>query len=629
MERKGNKEIGTERFPIGIKERKPKPTGKIDWQKTPEGKGDPAITVRKEAVQQAAAQLKEGKITKGEYRQTVIDNSPIAPIKTFFKAVSEGHARRALGKKADKLFSELVDDTGKKLKRVALRLDIPSYKNLNAWIVSIHNAEGKTKDDPDGKVVSYMPAARIKNVVFSTKPFTALRIAAGIKDKSTFARMIGDQVEIPGETFEEVGRNAEKMVDEIWKSDEWVQIGMNPFRHSYFYDRSKNIGSPVVSAEEVIQVGGLVYAKNVKYESPDSDVFTTIFKGETIKDIEGKPLKFRKPKVKSALDRAIDRNTKRAVDLKTPSLKTGLKNARRNVIDFRGDIKDLTKAQKELEGVYERIINSLGSNGVAKLSFDKAYDQIYEGLGPKQREALDKIIIARRIVAVNENRSVNNVDAIDDLFNNVPDFFKKNGGDYVTSFEQTMVDISNTVSNTPLEKDLIIEEALNLMSLMPVMYTGISKSEQNEILKELKKELESKLKSENITFSDEQGNELGLNAAYELLDEKRIELGDELYDKVNKRADKYFDKFQEMLDQDLADGIVSQEQYNAMKGIDYSPRVFVQFIYGIDNEIINNTSEVDNVNGVLTSTFGLNKDAIRNNKLRGSTWKLHKLQGAS
>ena len=154
MERKGNKEIGTERFPIGIKERKSKPTGKIDWQKTPEGKGDPAITVRKEAVQQAAAQLKEGKITKGEYRQTVIDNSPIAPIKTFFKAVSEGHARRALGKKADKLFSELVDDTGKKLKRVALRLDIPSYKNLNAWIVSIHNAEGKTKDDPDGKVVS-------------------------------------------------------------------------------------------------------------------------------------------------------------------------------------------------------------------------------------------------------------------------------------------------------------------------------------------------------------------------------------------------------------------------------------------------------------------------------------------
>ena len=264
-----------------------------------------------------------------------------------------------------------------------------------------------------------------------------------------------------------------------------------------------------------------------------------------------------------------------------------------------------------MRGVYERIINSLGSNGVAKLSFDKAYDQIYEGLGPKQREALDKIIIARRIVAVNENRSVNNIDAIDDLFNNVPDFFKKKGGDYVTSFEQTMVDISNTVSNTPLEKDLIIQEALTLMSLMPVMYTGISKSEQNEILKELKKELESKLKSENITFSDEQGNELGLNAAYELLDEKRIELGNELYDKVNKRADKYFDKFQEMLDQDLSDGIISQEQYNAMKGIDYSPRVFVQFIYGIDNEIINNTSEVDNVNGVLTSTFGLNKDAIR------------------
>ena len=611
MERKGNKEIGTNTFPIGLKQRKSKPTGNIDWQKTPEGKGDPAITVRNEAVQQAAEQLKDGKITKEEYRQTVIDNSPIAPIKTFFKAVFEGHARRALGKKADKLFSELVDDTGKKLKRVALRLDIPSYKNLNAWIVSIHNAEGKTKDDPDGKVVSYMPAARIKNVSFSTKPFTALRIASGIKDKSTFARMIGDQVEIPGETFEEVGRNAEKMVDEIWKSDEWVQIGMNPFRHSYFYDRSKNIGSPVVSAEEVIQVGGLVYAKNVKYESPDSEVFATVFKGETLKDKEGKTLKFRKPKVKSPLETSIDKNVKGGIEKETKSWKTDLKNARRNFIDFRGDIKDLTKTQKELEGVYERIITSLGSNGVAKLSFDKAYEQIYDGLGPKQRDALDKVIIARRIIAVNENRAVNNVDAIEDLFNNVPEFFNKKGGDYVTSFQQTMVDISNTVSNTPLEKDTIIDEALTLMSLMPVMYSGIEKAAQDKILKELKKELESKLKSENVTFSDEEGNPHGLNAAYELLDAKRDELGDELYDKINKRADKYFDKFQEMLDQDLADGIVSQDQYNAMKGIDYSPRVFVQFIYGIDNEIINNTSEADNVNGVLSSTFGLNKDAIR------------------
>jgi len=38
---------------------------------------------------------------------------------------------------------------------------------------------------------------------------------------------------------------------------------------------------------------------------------------------ERKPLKFRKPKVKSALDRAIDRNTKRSEDIKTPTLKTG------------------------------------------------------------------------------------------------------------------------------------------------------------------------------------------------------------------------------------------------------------------------------------------------------------------
>ena len=51
---------------------------------------------------------------------------------------------------------------------------------------------------------------------------------------------------------------------------QWVEVGMNPFRHSYFYRKSD--GMPVANAEQVIQVGPLVLAKKVKtrpVESPE------------------------------------------------------------------------------------------------------------------------------------------------------------------------------------------------------------------------------------------------------------------------------------------------------------------------------------------------------------------------
>ena len=46
---------------------------------------------------------------------------------------------------------------------------------------------------------------------------------------------------------------------------------MNPFRHSYFYDRLD--GMPVVKADEVVQIGGLVYAKNAEKVSPLDERF--------------------------------------------------------------------------------------------------------------------------------------------------------------------------------------------------------------------------------------------------------------------------------------------------------------------------------------------------------------------
>lgn len=258
--------------------------GEIEWQETPRQsmKGDTAISSRNSVVSQAAKDLLNGEISTKDYLRIVDENTPIQPINTFFKAVGEDHAAEALGKKSDKMMQELVDSEGNPLSRVGLRLDIPAYMNNNAWVVSVH--DGKTES---GKVVSYMPAARIRNVEFVSNSRAAINVAAG-KSKSTFARMMGDIVDIEGDTWEEIGRNAEVMIEEIVDSPQWTQVGMNPFKHSFFWDRMTK--SPVVAAEEVIQVGGNVYAKNVTYAKATDDRFMVRDpKGEPELDENGKP----------------------------------------------------------------------------------------------------------------------------------------------------------------------------------------------------------------------------------------------------------------------------------------------------------------------------------------------------
>ena len=250
----------------------------VRWEETPiRNMRDSEISVRKDVISEAAADLKNGKITTEEYIAKVREFDKTGPIGQFFAAVSEDHMKEGLNaKQQEKIMAPLESKDGAPIERVGLRLDIPAYLNSNAWIVSIH-------DGPDGAPVSYRPAARIRNVEFSTDPRLALQVASNAMNKATFARMVGENVEIEGSTVEEVGRNGEKLIEAVKDDPSWVQVGMNPFRHSYFYDRATM--QPVVAAEEVIQVGGLVYAKNVEYASPTDPRFMVMAEpsGKTLK----------------------------------------------------------------------------------------------------------------------------------------------------------------------------------------------------------------------------------------------------------------------------------------------------------------------------------------------------------
>jgi hypothetical protein len=267
---------------------------KINWEESKEGKGDPTISARNPIVQEAAKDLKEGKITNEEHRAIVSENSPIRPITRFFEPATLQGIKNAFAVATKKESeAENIDKPVAEGAKVGVRLDIPSYKFNNIWVISVH--EGHTQS---GKILSYSNVAKIKNVSFEPVPLAALNIATGEKSKTSVARMYGEWENIPGNTMKERGEKAKEIVDNIVNDPDWVQVGMNPFRHSYFYDRSNDIGRPIKSAEEVVQVGGLVYAKKPKYGEWTDEAYTV--KG--LLDAGQKPIQFSASKDKKISD---------------------------------------------------------------------------------------------------------------------------------------------------------------------------------------------------------------------------------------------------------------------------------------------------------------------------------------
>jgi hypothetical protein len=143
---------------------------------------------------------------------------------------------------------------------VAVRLDIPAYEKKNAWIVSVHEPK---PDFTAGKVIGYDSVAHITDPQFGVHEGAALNIASG-KGKATIATVKGNWKPTTPE-------DAYAYAQQIHNDPEWRQVGMDPERHSYFYDRETQ--QPVVAAEEALHIGPLVYAKNPTYDAPENYKF--------------------------------------------------------------------------------------------------------------------------------------------------------------------------------------------------------------------------------------------------------------------------------------------------------------------------------------------------------------------
>ena len=236
-------------------------------------KQTPAPQKNLPVTEKAAEDLYQGDITSKEFREIVKKELPITSMYTqenFPDMPTVTDIAGALGKNASKGVLGVKGFDIPQGKTVGARLDIPAYNRYNKWVVSIHDG-----DEDLGLVMGYGQAIKLKDVRFSSKPGTALDIARRkvtkqkkvdpdtgkvIKPeqrmpKSTIARAIGKyQKEDPYKLQQE----AYNLIND----PEWTQVGMNPYRASYFYDKAT--GKPVFNAKEVIQIGPLVLAKGIK-----------------------------------------------------------------------------------------------------------------------------------------------------------------------------------------------------------------------------------------------------------------------------------------------------------------------------------------------------------------------------
>jgi len=218
-----------------------------------------------EIVAEAARRRVAGEITQEEYDAVVERERPATVYSDEdvrgLRPATEAEMRAAL--KAGQ--QERVGKGGQFIgQAVGLRLDIPAYTNHDTWVPTMH--------DPKGKPIAHEAAAKITEVEF-TKPGDpaerkAAKVGTGQTPKAPFAQING--------TLQSVDPVALK--DEMVAALEdpaWTQVGYDPRRHTFFYERGTR--RPVLSADEVIQVGPLVMAKNVTYGDAETFLFQDDF----------------------------------------------------------------------------------------------------------------------------------------------------------------------------------------------------------------------------------------------------------------------------------------------------------------------------------------------------------------
>jgi len=230
-----------------------------------------------EDIQRQSAELNEalyqGQITPEQFQSSMSELSPIRPIQgvpqletweNIVASIPPAFTRKGI--------VGLFDDVVKAGDRVASRLDINAYRLHNKWVVSLHGPGS------GGKAIGYGKSAVLDNVDFTSNPNFFMRVGRQDKPKGPLARMEGNWVDVSPE-------QAYDMALEADQSSDWIEVGFNPDRASYFYDKAS--GQPLANAQRIIQIGPKVLATKPVYRQlrDPAHAVTTASGGTTYRSI--------------------------------------------------------------------------------------------------------------------------------------------------------------------------------------------------------------------------------------------------------------------------------------------------------------------------------------------------------
>jgi hypothetical protein len=113
----------------------------------------------------------------------------------------------------------------------------------------------------------------LKDVSFESDPDFFARVGLGTREQGLTplgAQMgagKGPSAVIKGRHQDTSEEEIRRAMAEVMNDPNWTQVGMNPYRHSQFYDKSDMM--PVWSAEEKLQIGPLVMVPKRGLEKTD------------------------------------------------------------------------------------------------------------------------------------------------------------------------------------------------------------------------------------------------------------------------------------------------------------------------------------------------------------------------
>ena len=209
------------------------------------------VTKRVPELTEGAQRVKADEMSRAEYEKLVKRYKPVKPYDFVPKPATRDEAYNALT--SDK--RDLYGTPSGMLQAgdpVGLRLDIPAYSDHGVWVPAVHR---QAAGFGAGDRIGYENIAGVMNPTFGMSEKAALSIAAG-KPKGTIATIKGEWNPMDEAT-------AMARAQEYLDHPEWAQVGMDPERHGYFYDRRSM--QPVTAAEEAIQIGPLVLARKPQY----------------------------------------------------------------------------------------------------------------------------------------------------------------------------------------------------------------------------------------------------------------------------------------------------------------------------------------------------------------------------